>query len=104
MSFNLVPTKQAQEVIFSRKANKIYHSPLVCNNSTVSTVIIPRKLGNILDTKLICGGHLKMVSLNINKALGNLRKLQNLLPRSSLITIYKAFVRPHLDYDDIVND
>ena len=42
-----------------------------------------------------------MVSLK-NITLGLLRKLQNLLPRSTLITIYKAFVRPHLDYGDIL--
>ena len=27
-----------------------------------------------------------------------------LLPRSSLLTIYKSFVRPHLDYGDVVYD
>ena len=45
-----------------------------------------------------------MVSLKISKTLGLLRKLHNLLPRSALITIYKAFVRPHLDYGDILYD
>ena len=43
-----------------------------------------------------------MVATKMNKAIGLLRKLQNLLPRTALITIYKAFVRPHLDYSDIV--
>ena len=43
-----------------------------------------------------------MVTTKMNKAIGLLRKLQNLLPRTALITIYKAFVRPHLDYSDIV--
>ena len=33
-----------------------------------------------------------------------LRKLQNLLPRSFLLTIYKAFVRPHHDYGHITYD
>ena len=32
------------------------------------------------------------------------RKLKNLLPRSALITLHKTFVRPHLDYGDIVYD
>ena len=30
--------------------------------------------------------------------------MQNLLPRASLITIYKPFIRPHLDYGDILYD
>ena len=36
--------------------------------------------------------------------IGLICKLQNLLPRTALITLYKAFVRPHLDYDDIIYD
>ena len=31
-----------------------------------------------------------------------MRKLQSVLPRITLVTIYKAFVRPHLDYGDIL--
>ena len=36
--------------------------------------------------------------------MGLLDKLQNLLPRATLITIYKAFVIPHLDYGDVLYD
>ena len=31
-------------------------------------------------------------------------KLSNVSPRSALITIYKAFVRPHLDHGDRIYD
>ena len=31
-----------------------------------------------------------------------LRKLQTVLPRHSLLTIYKAFIRLHLDYCDVI--
>ena len=33
-----------------------------------------------------------------------MRKLNLLLPRSFLLTVYKCFIRPHLDYGDIVYD
>ena len=33
-----------------------------------------------------------------------LRKFQQVLPRPSLITIYKAFIRPRLDYGDVIFD
>ena len=36
--------------------------------------------------------------------IGLLQKLSNSLPRQALITIYKAFVRPHLDYGDVLYD
>ena len=40
----------------------------------------------------------------VNKTIGLLRKLQNILPREPLLTIYKSFVRPHLDYGDVIYD
>ena len=33
-----------------------------------------------------------------------LRKFRDILPRSALLTIYKCFVRTHLDYGDIIYD
>ena len=35
---------------------------------------------------------------------GIIKKLSSLLPRKSLVTNYKSFVRPHLDYGDVVYD
>ena len=45
-----------------------------------------------------------MVTTKINKTIRLLHKLQNLLPRTAVIRIYKAFVRPHLDNGDIWYD
>ena len=45
--------------------------------------------------------------LNFNedlKTIGLLRKLHSLLPRAHLITIYKSFIRSHLDYGDMIFD
>ena len=104
INFNPDPTKQSHEVIFSWKAKKIYHPPLGFNNASVSQLSYRKQLGGILDTKLIFDEYLKMVSLKIIKTLELLQKLHNLLPRSALIAIYKAFVRPYLDYGDILYD
>ena len=38
------------------------------------------------------------------KVIGLFPKLQSILPRTSLLTIYKWFIRPHLDYGDVVYD
>ena len=104
IDFNPGSTKQADEVIFSRKAKELYHPPLVFNNTSVSQSSSEKHVGVMLDSKLIFDEHLEMVSLKISKTLGLLRKLYNLLPRSALITIYKVFVRPYLDYSDILYD
>ena len=38
------------------------------------------------------------------KIVGTIKKLNSVLSRFSLITIYKSFVRPHLDYGDVIYD
>ena len=63
---------------------------------------IKKHLGIILDPKLTFENYLKMLTTKIHETIELLRKLQNLLPRIALTTIYKAFVRPHLDYGDIL--
>ena len=40
----------------------------------------------------------------VNRTIGLLRKLEDLISRSTIITINKVFVRPHLDYGDILYD
>ena len=74
------------------------------NDTNVTQSIYQKHLGLILDFKLAFENHVNMVTTKINKTIGLLRKLQNLLPRTALIKIYKAFVRPHLDYGDILYD
>ena len=89
MNFNPDGTKQAQEVIFSRKTKKLPHPPLVFNNTNVTQSIYQKHLGIILDSKLTFENHINMVATKINKNIGLLSKLQNLLPRTALIKIYK---------------
>ena len=56
----------------------------------------------ILDTKLDFQEHPKNNFSKISKILGILRKLQKILTRPPLLTIYKSFTRPRLDYGDII--
>ena len=57
-----------------------------------------------LDAKLNFEKHLDNIMSTVAKTIRLLRKLQAVLPRPSLVTIYKAFIRPHLDYGDIIYD
>ena len=61
-----------------------------------------KHLGVTLDLKLTFEEHLLNVFKTVNRTIGLIRKLQKILPRITLVTIYKAFVRPHLDYGDIL--
>ena len=42
--------------------------------------------------------------MKVNKTIGLPFKLQNILLRESLITIYKSFITRYLDYEDIIYD
>ena len=63
-----------------------------------------KHLGVYLDDKLDFREHLRNISKKVNGTIGLLHKLQNNLPRGPLVTIYKLFIRPHLDYGDILDD
>ena len=57
-----------------------------------------------LDSKLNFEEHLKTVVNKIDNTKGLLHKFLNFLPRISLLTIYKSFIRRHLHYGDIIYD
>ena len=77
---------------------------MLFNNNNISQVNSQTHLGVTLDVKLTFEEHLKNVFNKTNKTIGLLKKLSNLLPRQALVTIYKAFIRPHLDYGDVLYD
>ena len=103
MRFNADPSKQAQEVTFSRKTKKEYHPPLAFSSNVLETNS-QKHLGVVLDNRFSFQDHLKMTLTKVKKAEEIFRKVQNILPRSARLTIYKSFIRPHLDYGDIIYD
>ena len=93
MSFNPDPNKQAQEVLFSRKIQKSSQPSLIFNNNIVTQSLTQKHLGIFLDIKLDFQEHLKSIFSKINKTIGLLRKLNNILPRlldliSTMVTSY----------------
>ena len=76
--------------------------PLLFRDNNVIETTSQKHRGIILDTLLSFEKHLETVLCKINKTIGLIRKLQNLLPRTALATLYKAFVRTHLAYGDII--
>ena len=80
MSFNLDPSKQAQEVIFSGKIQKTCYPSIYFTNKLVKQVPSRKYLVMILDTKLNFQVNLKNILNKINKTIGLLRKLLNILP------------------------
>ena len=104
MTFNPDPNKQAQEFIFSRKIKKTSQPPLNFNNNSVKQVQFQKHLGVYLEDKLGFREHFRNIFEMANRTICLLCKLQNISPRAPLVTIYKSFIRPHLDYGDILYD
>ena len=103
MVFNPDPTKKAQEVIFSRQAHSPKHPDLYFNSLVVGKVKIQKHIGLKLDEKLNFKEHLKEKCAIVNKGTEMLKKLSKYLPRHSLVTLRKAFIRPHYDFKQKYN-
>ena len=104
MLFNPDPTKPAQKVLFSRKRKTQNHPTLSLNNIQAERVSSQKHLDLILDEKLNFKQHIESAIAKINKGAAVIKKRRYSLPRKSLITIYKAFLRPSIDYGDIIYD
>lgn len=84
--------KQAPEILFLRKARKVFffYLNLCFNDQSVDTSVAQKSLGLNLDEKL------PFINCNndkvdkILKNVGFLHKLSMLLPQKSLLTIYKS--------------
>ena len=72
------------------------------NSTDVQIADSQKHLGLILDSKLNFNEHIESKITKCNKIIGLMKKLSLILSRKSLLTIYKSFVRPNLDYADII--
>ena len=104
MLFNPDMTKQAVEVTFSNKRKPSLSETLNFNGIPVKIASETKHLGMILDTKLSFGKHFEDKFAKANQGLGMMKLLKKWIPRHSLEEIYKLYVRPHLDYGDILYD
>ena len=80
MQFNPDPNKQTNEVMFSRKSKVHQKSKLDFN------ILVDNKIKNCY------------------KIIGLIKRLPVSVPKEALLTIYKSFIRPHVDYGDILYD
>ena len=104
MSFNPDPSKQAVEVYFTRKLLPANAPATSFNNTDISVSDYQKHLGLTLDTKLSFDRHLEEKIQKANKGIGLINRLRRHVPRNSLLTLYKSYIRPHLDYGDIIYD
>ena len=102
MSFNPDPNKQAVEMLFSRKRSEQNHPPLFFNNVLVAFASDHKQLGIILDCKLLLTKYISEKVAKARKGIGIICHLSFHVPLDVLDQLYKLFVRPLLDYCDII--
>ena len=102
MEFNPDPTKQATEVLFSCKKSSPNHPQLIFNGTVVTKVNEQKHLGLMLDSGLSFEKHLNAKVIKDKKNVGIIKHLSKYLPLKTLDQMFKALVRPHLDYCDII--
>lgn len=102
MRFNPDITKQAIEIIFSKKRASIEHPSLAFNGIPVAREPSTKHLGVILDSKLSFREHINQQIIKGKKGLALMKFLSKSVSSSVLELTYKMYVRPHLDYGDLI--
>ena len=101
---SLILTVRNPQMPLSLLEKKIHYPPIIFNKLPVKRIQSHKHLGLTLASKLNFNEHISSILSKINKLTAVLRKLQTALPRHSLLTIYKAFIRRRLDYCDVIYD
>ena len=99
VSFN--PSK-SESPIFSRKVNKPYHPPIFMNNQQVNEVSTHKHLRLYLSNNCSWHEHIDYIKAKAWQRINTMRRLKFDLDRYSLQIIYFSFIRPLLEYADIV--
>ena len=102
IEFNPDLLKQATGVLFSCKKNIQNHPQIMFNGIAVAKVKEQKHLGLILESNLSFKKHILEKIIKAKKHIGIIKHLSRFLPLKSLDQIYKALIRPHLDYCDVI--
>ena len=102
MQFNPDKKKQAIHVTFSQKKDAVIHPPVFFNGSEAAVKTEHKHLGMMLDPKLNFQSHIREAIIKARRGIGIIRFLSKYVSRDVPDQIYKLYVRPHLDYGDII--
>ena len=100
----ILTVQNPPEKLSSVEKKSIHYPPITFNNLPLKRVQSHKHLGLTLDSKVNFNEHFSSILSIVNKLTPVLRKLQTVLLRHSLLAIYKAFIRPHLDYFGAIYD
>ena len=101
VSFN---PQKTETLLISRKANQTYHPPLYFDGIPIQEVTNHKHVGLIFNNTCHWGQHIDYIIDKACKKLNILRSLKFDLDRLTLQIMYFSFIRPVLEYGDIIFD
>ena len=101
VTFN--PSKN-ESLLISRKINKPIHPPLYMQNVQIQEVYSHKHLGLYFSNDCSWHQHIDYIKQKAWFRIHIMRKLKFKLDRKSLETIYLTFIRPLLEYGDVIWD
>lgn len=95
---------KTEAFLATRKINRINHPTLYLNDVPIQEVITHKHLGLFFSQRLDWQSHIDYIQQKAWSRLNLLRNLKFVLDRKSLQKIYFTFIRPILEYADVVWD
>ena len=101
LSLNVAKTNY---VLFGtrRKCLSDTHFSISINGNIIERATSTKFLGVYIDQDLNWKNHTAEIAKKISKSLGILNRVKYILPRSSLITLYRTMIHPYLIYCNII--
>ena len=99
-----VSTDKSVSMIISKKPVPSQPIPIMYGNIALQHVTHHKHLGVWFDSKLSWSYHIDQVCASASKRLNMMLPLKHKLPRSALENIYMSFVRPLIEYADVIFD
>ena len=93
---------KTEEVIFSCKKVKHCHPQDLLGIGVIERKSQDKHIGMQLDSKLNFQSHIKEAIGKARRVIRMIRYLSRYFSRDVLDQVYKLYVRPHLDYGDII--
>ena len=99
VTFNSSKTKS---MIISKKRQRLQHFPIQFQGTALQDVSQQKHLGLIFSADLSWSPHINFIVSKARKLIGVMRLLQYRLSRRTLELIYLTYIRPILEYGDVV--
>lgn len=96
--------QKTESLVISRKQYKPIHPPLLMNNQQIQTVNSHKHLGVTIANDGSWHGHIEHIISKAYKRLNIMRKLKFIVNRFTLEKLFISFIRPILEYADVIWD